>query len=119
MSKYILKVAATGEVTREEFNAEDSLKQLQSAVGGCIERVPVPMVRGRDLFVNEDGIAEKLPINEKLTRFVQLRIRFTIVTLLGDGVFAAHDGDGNTIGLTEAQCDDLEKAIALANKLKT
>ena len=114
--KFILKVAATGEITREGFNEENPLDQLQRAVGGYIERVPVPMVRGNDLFVNEDGIALKLPINEKLTRFVQKRIRSTIVTILGDGVFAAHDGEGNTIGLTEAQCADIEKAIALANK---
>ena len=116
MQKFVLKVAATGEVTREEFNAEDTLGQLQSAVGGFIERVPVPMVNGKDLLVNEDGIAEKLPINVKLTSFVQPRMRPAYVTILGDGVFAAHDGDGNTIGLTEAQCDDLEKAIALANE---
>ena len=114
--KYILKVAASGEVTREEFKAEDSLGQLQSAVGGDIERVPVPMVHGKDLFVNEDGIAEKLPLNIKLTGFVQPRMRPAYVTLLGAGVFAAHDGYGNTIGLTEDQCDDLEKAIALANE---
>ena len=115
MERYILKVAASGEITREGFDEENPLYQLQSAVGGYIERVSVPMVRGKDLFVNEDGIAEKLPINKKLTRFIQPRIRFTMETILGDGVFAAHDGEGNITGLTEAQCMDLVKAVALAN----
>ena len=116
MQKFILKVAATGEVTREEFNAGDSLGQLQSAVGGFLERVPVLMVTGHDLFVNEDGISEKLPFNEKLTRFVRGRTRNSLMELLGDGVFAAHDEEGNTLGLTEEECDDLERAIALAQE---
>ena len=116
MDKYILKVAATGEVTREEFNDENPLDQLHSAVGGYIERVPIAMLRGRDLFVDEDGIAKKLPINPTLTNFAKHRTRDTLLTLVGDGVFVAHDGEGNTIGLTDAECADIEKAIALANR---
>ena len=111
MQKFILKVAATSEVTREEFNAEDSLGQLQSAVGGFIERVPVALVGQKDLYVNEDGRQKKLPYNEKLTAFVNCRRRNMPIDLVGDGVFAAHNGEGETRGLTEAECADLEKAI--------
>lgn len=40
------------------------LHQLQAAVGGYIERVRVRVDgRVRDGFVNEDGIAEGLPVN--------------------------------------------------------
>ena len=113
---YIVKVSTEGIVTREPFYADDSLAQLRAAVRGYIERVPVLMVTGHDLFVNEDGISEKLPFNEKLTRFVRGRTRNSLMEILGDGVFAAHDEEGNTLGLTEEECDDLERAIALAQE---
>lgn len=105
---YIVKVAADGRVEREPFDADDSLGQLQRAVGGYIERVPIPMVRGRDLFVNEDGIAERLPQNWLLTLMARKRTQNSCYGIVGNGVYAAHDKDGETVGLTEAECDDIE-----------
>jgi hypothetical protein len=108
---YIVKVAADGRVEREEFDRADPLGQLQGAVGGYIERVPVPMVGGHDLFVNEDGLLEGLPINVALSKFVIRRTRNYAARIVGDGVFAGHDEDGEAVGLTEAECVDIERAI--------
>lgn len=110
---YVLKVAATGKVEREEFRADDALEQLQKAVGGWIERVPVPMMKGHDLFVDEEGMMKRLPVNGLLTRFVHGRLRNTARFIVGDGVFAAHGDDGETRGLTEAECADFEASLVL------
>lgn len=108
--KYVLKVAADGRVEREPFDAEDSLGQLQRAVGGYIERVPLELQRGIDLFVNEEGLLNGLPLNRVLTEFATQDSGW--IELRGDGVFAAHDGEGETVGLTEAECAELEASLA-------
>ena len=41
----------------------DDLKTIQKIVGGYIEVVPFPNVKGVDLVVNEEGKLEKLPGN--------------------------------------------------------
>ena len=38
-STYLVKVATDGTIRREAFTPDNSLKQLQAAVGGWIERV--------------------------------------------------------------------------------
>lgn len=116
INRYIVKVSADGRVEREQFDAADSLGQLQRAVGGYIERVSIPMVRrpdgsGNDLFVNEDGIADKLPVNATLSRMASSRTNHRILFIVGDGVFTAHDGEGEAIGMTEAQCEDIERML--------
>lgn len=113
---YIIKVSADGRVEREPFDAADNLGQLQRAVGGYIERVPIPMVRrpdgsGNDLFVDEDGIAKRLPWNGPLSHMAQKRTNNSCFGIVGNGVFAKHDGEGNTVGFTEAECADLESVI--------
>lgn len=110
--RYILKVSADGRVEREPFDSAGGLGQLQRSVGGYIERVPIPMVRGHDLFVNEDGIAERLPYNMVASRFVIGQSRGATLGILGNATFAAHDRDGETIGLTDAECADIERALA-------
>ena len=108
---YILKVAMSGKVVREEFDAADALAQLQAAVGGgYIERVPVPTGNGHDLFVDDEGLLMGLPENGVLTRFAYHMTRHW-QSLVGDGVFAGHDGEGETVGLSEAECADLEKVL--------
>lgn len=108
---YVLKVAATGKVEREEFRAGDALEQLQKAVGGWIERVPGDMAYrvGRklieiDVFVNEEGLLKELPMNGVLMRFVHAQTGGKY-GLVGNGVIVGHDGAGTTIGLDEETCD--------------
>ena len=108
---YIVKVSADGRVEREPFDAADSLSQLQRAVGGYIERVSVELGRGIDLFVDEEGKLNGLDENGVLTRFRYHRARVWD-SLVGNGAFAKHDGEGETVGLTEDECADIERTLA-------
>lgn len=108
---YIVKVAAGGRVEREEFRAEDALAQLQAAVGGYIERVPIPMVKGHDLFVDEDGIGKRLAWNVPLSLVARNLTHNPCYGIVGNGVYAAHDGEGETIGLTKDECESIEQML--------
>ena len=103
---YILKVPAIGEITREEFREDDSLKQLQKAVGGYIERVPYNFGLGIDCFYDEDGVIKggDIVINTAIANIAKILI-------VGNVAFAAHDEEGETVGLTAEQCAELEERL--------
>ena len=103
---YLVKVATDGTIRREAFTPDNSLKQLQAAVGGWIERVDYEK-NDLDLYVNEEGKLEGLPYNRVLT----VHSRHFHDPLVGNGVYAAHDDEGNTLGLTEQECAQLEKEL--------
>ena len=113
---YIVKVSTEGIVTREPFNAADSLKQLQTAVGGHIELVPIRLKGHRDLFVDEEGKLKHLPLNRVLTEFFAAtegkKHGLGFFSLNGPGVFAAHDEEGNTLGLLAEECAEIEANLA-------
>lgn len=111
MGTFVLIIEATGKMRREPFDAKDSLTQLQKAVGGHTERLPTVLMRGKDCFINEEGKLIGLPLNTVLTNHYN-QTRRNCDWVVGNGVFAAHDGEGETIGLTEAQCEDLERMLA-------
>ncbi len=99
MSGYLLKISRHGVIRREAFKPDDSLGQLQRAVGGWIERVEIPaFTRERidcDCFVNEEGLFNPDPV---------LNIAVTEMAgrgIVGDAVLAMHDGDGRTLGIPE------------------
>ena len=102
---YIVKLPAVGKPTIEPFNAENSYKQLSEAVGGYIERaiIPEPLFKDPncsiDCFVNEEGLLEGLPINQRLTA---LCTKSYGDILVGDAIFVGHDAEGETVGLPEA-----------------
>ncbi len=52
--------------TQETLEKWD-LRELQGAVGGYIEGVHLE--DGRLMYVNEDGLMKKLPVNEKASEF--------------------------------------------------
>jgi hypothetical protein len=72
MSDYVLK--ASGE--RVEVSPRDgkkySLKEMQSIVGGLIERIRLPS--GEDMWVNEEGAMLRLLPNEAASALAGLRI---------------------------------------------
>lgn len=68
---------------------------LQEEVGGYID--VVAMADGVDAFVNDEGLLDGLPFN------CQLPTTRGLVPVVGDVVFAGHDGEGETISLTDAQ----------------
>lgn len=108
---YILKVPAVGEITREEFRADDSLKQLQEAVGGYIERVPYNFGLGIDCFCDEDGLIKggDIVVNTAIANIAKIPI-------VGNVAFAAHDCEGETIGLTAEQCAELERRLTMRRR---
>ena len=87
-------------LTEKPLDPEDTLKSLQSAVGGHIERVPIPDLEeaGVDVWVNEDG---KLM---DLRPSILLAYKGEILDVMfGDVAFTGTDGDGGTGELTEVQ----------------
>lgn len=45
------------------LNKQKLLSELQEIVGGYIERIPLPMMQGYCLIVNEEGLIYGLPLN--------------------------------------------------------
>ena len=107
---YLLKVNTDGTTEPIPFDPKNSYEQLSQAVGGYIELAPVELPCGADLFVNEEGKLIGLPLNKVLTRYSVSRNGW-IDEILGNGIIAKHDGEGETVGLTGAECDDVEKAL--------
>ena len=99
---YVLKISKHGVIRREAFKPDDSLKQLQEAVGGYIERVDIPAFElhglNCDCYVNEEGLFDPDPVlNIAVSQMAHRRIE-------GDAVLAMHDGAGNTYGIPDHLC---------------
>lgn len=109
-STYLLKVNTDGTTERIPFDPSNSYEQLSGAVEGFIELVPVKLPYDCDLFVNEEGKLNGLPLNEKLTRLYALENGY-LDLIVGNGIFARHDDAGETLGLTEEVCDYLENYL--------
>lgn len=117
MDTYVVIIEASGVMRREPFNTEGSLTQLQEAVGGYIERLPTVLMRGHDCFINEEGKLLNLPLNTVLTNHYN-KTRRNCDWVVGNGVFAAHDEEGETLGLTQAQCEDIERMLSSFGAVK-
>lgn len=65
----------------EEQIVLESLKQIQTLIDGYIEQVNVD---GGVLMINEDGISQNLPLNDKASALAQQPIR-------GNVIFATHE----------------------------
>jgi len=79
------------------------LEDMQSLVGGYIEHLDCG---GLDLWLNEEGKLHGLAPN--LVAFYGKEARDVIV---GDVFFTAHDNDGETIGLTDEEIDNVFKRL--------
>lgn len=115
MDTYIVKVPVSGRAEAVTFNAADSYKQIHDAVGGYIEAAAIPDIPSKeaytiDCFVDEEGLLKQLPLNERLTAFARPVYNLPLV---GNAVFAAHDAEGETVGLSK---EDADKLIAEFNK---
>lgn len=112
MSGYIVKISRHGVIRREAFNPADSLKQLQRAGGGWIERVEIPAFEREridcDCFVNEEGLFDPDPV---------LNIAVTEMSgrgIVGDAVLVMHDGEGGSQGIPDPLARVLVKYAKLA-----
>lgn len=112
-------VLSNGELNTQEIG--NKLEDLQKIVGGYIE---IPFLgdkfreNGIDVIINEegkliDGMKPEIAIvNEEKGNILDI--------VYGNCIFASHDEDGETIGLTETQIhfvkNELETVIELMNK---
>lgn len=117
-------VLSNGNLETKEIG--NRLEDLQEIVGGYIE---IPFLsetlyeKGIDVIINEegkliDGLKPEIAIvNEKQGNILDL--------VYGNCIFASHDDEGETVGLTEEQIkvvtEELETVVELMNKrdLKT
>lgn len=111
METYLVKVPVMGKAEAVPFDKDHSYDQLSKAVGGYLELAPIPAISTKesysiDCFVDEEGLVKTppRPYNPLLSIFAH---RF----LVGDAVFAGHDKEGETVGLSKADADALIKAI--------
>jgi len=77
------------------------LKAMQTIVGGYIECVNLegsPFEHGVDLWCNEEFLLHDFKPNRKVGPSLIIH---------GDFFIAAHDGEGETLGLTDAEVDRL------------
>ncbi len=112
-------VLSNGKLKEQEIG--NGLEHLQKIVGGYIE---IPFLgdtfhnNGIDVIINEEGKlvdglkAEIAIVNEKQGNILDI--------VYGNCIFASHDEEGNTVGLTEEQMqivtEELETVIELMNK---
>ncbi len=82
-----------------EFEIGKSYELIKNTVGGLIE---VVRLENADLWVNENGIAERLPLNLIATALYSDTFGATN-PILGDTIITASDDEGETIGLTDEQ----------------
>lgn len=95
-------VLSNGELMEKEI--DNTLEALQGIVGGYIEIPYVGemfMENGIDIIINEegkfiDGLKPEIVIVEKKTNAI-------LDMIYGNCIFASHDKDGNTIGLSDEQ----------------
>lgn len=112
-------VLSNGELKEQEIGTE--LEDLQKIVGGYIE---IPFLSrkfrdsGIDTIINEEG---KLIEGMKPEIAIADEGKGTILDIVyGNCIFASHNEEGDTIGLTEEQMqivtEELETVIELTNK---
>ena len=108
---YVVILPVEGKAFMNTFNKKDSYKQLSNAVKGYIELAPLPTIPSSgkyeiDCWVNEEGLLKGMHCNRELTAYAGGTY------LVGDAIFAGHDGEGETVGLDRA---DAERIMNMFN----
>lgn len=97
--KFIVKEPGKKAKIIEYEDTVDTYNVLKSAVGGYIELVYVNgLPKNIDMFCNETGKLNNLAPN--------INIGYDVV--VGTVIFARHNRDGDTIGLTDSDIADIE-----------
>ena len=103
----VLKIPARGdwEFVEVETEADGNipLEAMKSIVGGWLERWELHghALDGLDLFLDEEGKLKGLSYNPKAT--ILAEILFHNDYIVGDTFVCAHDGEGRSVGLSDAQ----------------
>lgn len=104
---YAVLIHADGLVECIDFPGPDDDGQYQAmsdAVGGYIEHVnvicnDVPL----DMWVNEEGLLRRFPYNSVASYIYQQSVKGGEVLIVGDALITSGDDEGNTLGLTDEQ----------------
>lgn len=90
-----------GNAEAVEWDTNDTLRPLQQAVGGYVELVSLTATL--DMWVNETGLIDGLPVNEVAT-WIAISHGLTHQPYFGPVVFTGGtDDQGDTLPLTEMQ----------------
>ena len=103
----------------KERNIENTLEELQSIVGGYIE---IPFLGNRfaneviDVIINEEGkfmsLEPQIAVLERGTNRI-------LDLVVGTCIFASHDDEGETVGLTDKQIkvikDELQREAVMSD----
>lgn len=87
----MILVEPDGRAFLTPLRAPPTLQQLQSAVRGYVERVPLPAYRLA--FCDEDGIAKKLPLNRGAVNYLNTGFRLFGPVVILIGVRVTQDGE--------------------------
>ena len=88
-----IMIKEVGHAPRVE-DIELDLAEMQDIVGGYIECLSI--TDRVDMWLNEEGKLIGLPLNMLISHKGEL-----VDTIQGDVFFASHDGEGETVSLTE------------------
>lgn len=87
-----------------------NLRTMQKAVGGFIERLPdeyLPeKLRKYDFFVDEEGMLKPLVVMNRTVSCISTH------NIYGPCIVTKHNDEGDTIGLTRAECDEIIETIS-------
>lgn len=108
----MMKVLVLSNGQLESKDIPNTLDALQEIVGGYIE---IPYIsndlykNGIDIIINDegkliDGMNKEIAVVEKSTGKV-------LDIIFGNCIFASHDEEGETVGLTEDQMDVIGKLL--------
>lgn len=102
MKGFAIKISTDNEIVVVED--ANTLEQLQEAVGGYVERVSATLNGVRiDMWVNEDGIALRLPLNRLGTKIYHTwpNAKRAMLPILGNVIITGGtDSQGETLPLT-------------------
>lgn len=82
----VLKSDGT-KTSRDFTNSSPSLEDLQEAVDGWLEGIPVKSLGRGVLFANEEGLLRGLPFNEQASSLAGRPLVGNVVVLTGDKEF--------------------------------
>lgn len=96
-------ITTSGEKSVVEFDNETCYKTLSDAVGGMIECVGID--ENTDMWVNENGIAEGLPLNLHGSAIYAETWKASNPILGNVIITGGSDEEGYTLGLTDEQVE--------------
>jgi hypothetical protein len=114
MKKFAV-IKVDGSMDFHDVDPEKEYDFLSGSVGGWIQSVSLSnQLEGFDLYCNEEGKLNGLPVNWTATYLWELSYGKTDV-LVGDVVLTGGaDDEGETLGLSQEQMDRLTNLLVLA-----